>query len=265
MTVYIEYAFLQNFFLDGSLLWLSGRCAKFPRSWRRLFLAATVGGAYAVVAPLLLLPKFWEEVLKWAVGLCLPLLAVERVQTRKEWGRYAWNVALFLGLTFLFGGTMLGVTQPSRSLPFYAVLAFFVALTLLALLFVEKFYQKRSVERQIYACKAIFEEKRLSLRGFYDSGNLATKGGIPVCFLSADAFYDLFGDTLLSGIGGQVRDELAVTTLTGEKTLSVCRGELQIELGSGETLFKEVYFACSANMIAREYQILLNARLLGEG
>ncbi len=264
MTVYIEYAFLQNFFLDGGLLWLSGRCVKFPLAWRRLFLAATVGGAYAVVAPLLVLPAFWTQVLQWAVGLCLPLLAVGRAQTKKEWGRYAWNALIFFALTFFFGGAMLGAIQPKGTLSFYAVAACFIALTALTLFLTETFYQKRSVERHIYPCKVLFGQKCLRLRGFYDSGNLAEKGGIPVCFLSADAFFDLFGATLLQEEGGQVCDEVAVTTLAGEKTLSVCKGEVEIELGRGESVKNEVYFARSANMIGREYKILINSRLLGE-
>ncbi len=93
------------------------------------------------------------------------------------------------------------------------------------------------------------------MRGFYDSGNLATKKGLPVCFLSADIFYDLFGDTLVEE-GGEMLEELCISTLAGEKKLLLRRGEIEL---LGEK--KQAYFACSGNMIAREYKIILHARM----
>ncbi len=263
MVVYIEYAFLQNFLLDGALLWLSQKVVRLPVRWKRLFLSAVLGGVFAVVYPLLSLPEMLLSLLKWSVGLCLPLLAMGRVRTRKEWGRYALTAGVFLGLTFLFGGTLLGIFPSPKRASWGQILLFFGLGVAVVLLWTRKFYQKRAVEGNIYPCTVKFGEKSLRLRGFYDSGNLATKEGLPVCFLSAEVFYDLFEESLFGEqAGGQVCDEIAITTLAGEKKLPVYKGEIAVQARTGEQK-KVVYFARSTNMIGREYKVLLNARIWG--
>ena len=71
MTVYIEYAFLQNFFLDGALVWLSLKGSKTPVKGRRIALSALVGGVFAVLYPLLGLTKWLGLTLKISVGVLL--------------------------------------------------------------------------------------------------------------------------------------------------------------------------------------------------
>ena len=91
--------------------------------------------------------------------------------------------------------------------------------------------------------------------GFYDSGNQATKNGLPVCFVSPDLIYDLFSAEVLEKTG-QVYAEMSITTVNGRKTTVLYRGKIQT-VG----VEKEVYFAPAPNMISREYKILLNARI----
>ena len=102
--------------------------------------------------------------------------------------------------------------------------------------------------------------RSISALGYYDSGNTASHGGIPVCFLSADTAYSLFEEVLLFGEGeGQVCDEMAITTMSGEKKVRLFKGSLEIKMDEGVREIREVYFAPTANMIQREYKILLHA------
>ena len=82
----------------------------------------------------------------------------------------------------------------------------------------------------------------------------------PVCFLSPDVFYDFFGEEMLFG-GGQVRDKIKIVTMSGERSVCIKQGEIEIKIGE-KRVKKQVYFALGANMIGREYQILLNGLLL---
>ncbi len=267
MEIYIEYAFLENFFFDGVLLSLSLFAAREKLCFWRIALSATLGGVFAILFPLLKLPVFAGTLLKTAVGmlLCMPL--VKRLKTKKEWGRYALICVLFFSLSFLFGGSLLGIYTgfsvsgtgyTAAHAPFWAVLLGFAGLSFLTLFLVRKLYAKKAIAGRIYACRVENAGKRIQAEGFLDSGNLAQKNGLPVCFLSPDIFYELFGEEVLKG-GGQVCDELAISTLGGVKTVCLYEGEICIE-----NTQKRVYFAPSANMISREYQILLHPTLLEE-
>ncbi len=266
MTVYIEYAFLENFLLDGVLLWLAAKGARASFRWRWLLLSAAVGGVFAVLYPLIRLPSWLGFILKVAVGLLLPLLALGRVKGKRAWRSYALCATFFFLLTVAFGGALLGGMQSfSRSrLPSYAVLVSFLLLACAAVVLIEKLYKRRSVYKRVYACALWYGERKIQADGFFDSGNLATKGGIPVCFLSAELFYELVGDIFLFGgkEWGQVCDEICITTMAGERKVPVFKGILEVR--TEKTVKKEVYFAAATNMVSREYKILLNGNILEE-
>ena len=105
----------------------------------------------------------------------------------------------------------------------------------------------------------------MKTEGFFDSGNLAKKEGLPVCFVTPDIFFDLVGEYVLSTKErGQVCDKMQIHTLSGRKNLPVCKGEIECEGKGGEKRKRLVYFASSPNMIAREYKLLINADLFKE-
>jgi hypothetical protein len=123
-------------------------------------------------------------------------------------------------------------------------------------------YKKRTLHRFIYDCIITHKGKDFPIFGFYDSGNLVTKNGLPVCFLSPDVFYDIFGEEIFQKGTGQVCDEVAFTTLSGEKKLPVFCAELAIEKNGQKC---KVYFAPSANMLKREYPLLLSGNVNVQG
>ena len=261
MVVYVEYAFLENFFFDGALLCLALVASKAPfKRWRIVF-AAACGSFFAILYPLLSLPTFAALFLKIAVGYLLCLIAVGRVKSKKEWGRYALSSILFFSLTFAFGGA-LSALQTAFSLsvlPQLAILVGFSICCAFACFLIAKIYQKRRVHTYIYPCKVFASGREKEMNGYFDSGNLASKNALPVCFLSPDLFYEFFGEKIVF-CGGQVRDEMQIATMSGEKKIPLFKGKIEVKEGL-KTLKKEVYFALGANMINREYQILLNARI----
>lgn len=263
MTVYIEYAFLENFLFDFALLALSLYAAKAKFSWGKTLFSAACGGVFAVIFPLLRLPKILAYLLKFSVGFLLCLLAFGQVKAKKEWGRYAFTAICFFGFTFLFGGALNALLQEffPKKTPFGLVAAGFAFLCLTALLFLQKFYQKRELHAYIYDCEIAFGEKKISVRGFLDSGNTAMRKGLPVCFLSPLYVYELFGEALLNGdfIG---QEELQVQTLGGEKKYPLYKGELGVKSGGKFSARQTVYFAPATNMISREYELLLQSSIL---
>ena len=257
MNVYIEYAFAENFLLDGVLLWLSLRIARCKIVKGKLCLAACAGGAFALLFPLLVLPVFFSYLLKFAVGFLLCIIAFPRLKTKNEWGRYALSSACFFFLTFFFGGALTALF-PKISPLIFAV--GFVILSLSILLFTKKMSKRNALFKNVYTCSIAYKQRRVEILGLYDSGNGAEKNGMGVCFLSPEIAFELFEEEILKR-GGQVRDEIEIQTLGGEKKLPLFQGEIEIK---EKNVKKTVYFALSKNMLCREYKVLLFSRIFEE-
>lgn len=266
MTVYIEYAFLENFLYDGVLLSLALAAARARLRWLFVLFSAGLGGVFALAYPFLNLPAWLDIPLKLAVGALLCLLAHGRVKNKKDWGRYALTCVLFFALSFGFGGALVACSGGGtlQKMPAIAVFITFAMLSAVTLLLMKKLYEKRAVHAYVYDCEIFYRGRRVRLSGFLDSGNTATKNGLPVCFLSPDIFYELWGEELLQGgsTTSAPQEEMRIVTMAGERKFPLYRAGLRVRTGKGLVQRKEVYFASSANMIAREYKMLLNARVL---
>lgn len=265
MTVYIEYAFLENFLFDGALLFLAFTAARAPMKWWRICLSAFCGAIFALLFPLLKLPTPLLVLLKIAVGLLLCLLATQRLKTKKEWGRYALSCVLFFVFTFAFGGALTGIAGRFAKVNSLFVVIGFAILTVISLILIGVLYKKKAVHKYVYPCEILYKQRSVDVLGYLDSGNLAAKNGLPVCFLSADVFYDLFGEELLfekEERGGQVRDEMTVHTVSGAKTLVLFKAVIKVKQAGKKTTKKDTYFAIGQNIISREYKLLLNASIV---
>ena len=269
MEIYIEYAWLENFLYDGVLLWLAFTAAKVKTRLWKILVSAGAGAGFALLFPYLRLPAAAGTAVKLAMGCLLCLLPFGRLRGKRKWGRYLLTTVLFFTLSFGFGGTLLAIYGPlsmgetaTKEVPGWLVFIGFAVLTAAALQLVKILYARKSLHRCLYDCRVLAGEKYIRTEGFFDSGNLARKNGKPVCFVSPALLYDLWGGELLEE-GGQVCDEMCISTLTGTKTIPLYDGKIEVETEEG-TIFSEVYFAPSKNMIKREYTVLLNARILEE-
>lgn len=253
MTVYIEYAFLQNFLFDGILLYLSLRVAGAKPSYARLILSATLGAVFALVYPFLSLSTALRFCLKTAVALLLTMTAFGRIKTKKDRGRYALSAVFFFVFTFAFGGAI----SYFNAYTVWSIFLSFAGLTCISLLVLKGLHRRGVVKRFVYPCEITFQDKTVNTDGFFDSGNGVEKFGVPVCFLTPDLVFDLFEGT-------EGRETLRIQTLAGEKQTVLYTASLKMYDGRRLVFAGEVYFAPSVNMIGKEYKILLN-RMLMEG
>ena len=183
------------------------------------------------------------------------------------WKKYAVNAGVFFALTFLFGGALTALFSaifPQKT-PIIWVVIGFAVLSVFTFILSRKLYEKRRIFRQIYACEICYAQRRVRVFGYIDSGNLASKNGLPVCFLSPDIFYDIFGAEIFfenSECGGQVCDEMVISTMAGQRKVRLFTAHLQVEISKTEKVEMQAYFCLSANMINREYKLLLNAGII---
>ena len=200
MVVYWEYAFAENALLDGLLLYLSLRCVRLRVYVRRLFLAAAIGGAEAVVFPVLALPVWAAYTVKVLGGVLICLVAA-----RGGWKKCAAATAVFFALTFALGGLL------TAAYSFFGVetadgTGFYVERAPVALIFagvgsflcavlagVRALYRYKKVQQNILPCTLAVGARRVTWTGFADSGNRLSFRGEPVCVLSAAAVFALFG------------------------------------------------------------------------
>ena len=260
MTVYIEYAIAENFLYDGIFLSLALYAAREKLRWGKILFSAAVGAAFALVYPFLRLHVLLGVILKFSVGFLLCMLAFGRIKTKRDWKRYALTSFFFFLFSFGFGGALLGLARGAftQKIPSWIVFACVCALAFLSVYCTRKLYARKSVYQYIYECEIYVNDKSRRADGFFDSGNQATKNGVPICFLAPDIFYDLFLAKKAKECG-HVRDEIEIRTVSGIKKVPLYLGKLCVFDGR-KKIEKAVYFASSANMIRREYKILLNAR-----
>ena len=254
MVVYIEYAFAENFLVDYALLYLSLKASNCKPHGGRLFLAALIGGAFALVFPLLTLPKTLAFLLKASVGLLLCLLAFGRVKNKKDGGRYALTAVYFFCLTAFFGGALIALGIDGA----FVILGV-ALLGVFCLIAIKKLYQKRAREKFIYDCTIVYKQRTISVSAFYDSGNFACFQGAPICFVSPEIAFEFYETD-----GGEAQAKTIIKTMSGEKSLSLYQGTLEIEEKGKVFRIEKVYFAVSANMLSREYKLLLHSRIFEE-
>ncbi len=264
MEIYVEYAFLENFLFDGALLSLALYAARMKIYKGRVILAASFGGGFALLFPLLRLGGVWAVLCKFAVGAMLCIIPFPTLKSKRSWKGYGLTTVLFFTLSFAFGGSLLGIystfsTSGTPQVSPLSVFIGFVGLTLCSLWLIRKLYARKYLFSLIFPCKIYNGVKCVQADGFMDSGNLAMKNGLPVCFLSPDLIYELFQTEEYIKEVGYVCDEMQISTLAGKKTITLYPAEIEV----GEEK-RKVYFARLENMIGREYKLLLNGRLMGE-
>lgn len=264
MVVYIEYALAENFLLDWLLLYLALFTAKTTVKYGRLTFSAIVGAVGALVVPLLPVAAVWAYPIKFIGGAALCLLANGKKRFLRVCGAFFAYSFAFAGAMFALIGLQTQtngffISQTSATF----VICLGVILVLVCIAVVKRLRKQRALYRHIYACKIRYQNREIRVDGFLDSGNFAKLKGRAVCFLAPDVAYDLFSDEFWDKDGGQVRDELQITTLGGVKTLPAFLGIIEIATDE-KTVVKQVYFAVSTNILSKEYKLLLHTRILDD-
>lgn len=264
MVIYIEYAFLENFLFDCVLLYLALKAVKEPIKLKNLCLSACIGGVFAVVFPLLELPKLLAYLCKFSVGFLMCLLITPSLKTKNDRGRYAFTCVCFFSFSFFFGGVILALLQEffPKKTPSLLVMACFACLSFVVIVCIEKFYAKRAVNRFLYDCQLTYKDVKVQLKGFLDSGNLAKKNGLPVCFISPEYFYELFSEEYLKD-GRQVLDEIQIQTVNGEKSCPVFKGEIELFF-TDRKVKRLVYFGNATHILSKGYQVIISGYLLDD-
>lgn len=264
VEIYIELAILENFLIDGALLWLSLYAAKRKIRLGKIVLSAALGAAFAVFFPLFSLPEAVATILKFTTGALLVYVAI----SEKGWGRYAMTTMLFYGFSCAFAGLIFAAAEFSKDakngfflshVSLGGVLGGGVCFCICVVGLAKAVYRRRRLVRLIYPCALVLGERTVQADGFLDSGNRALYNGRPICFLSPDLVFDLLGDEVM-------REETEIATVGGRKKIKLFQVDrLEIYCGGEKNIINKVYCSPSANIRARDYKMIFGADALEGG
>ena len=267
MEVYVEYVFIENFCVDWTLVYLTARFLKLPFKKGRACLSSALGAVFALGYPFLSLFSEWlATVLKATVPFLMCLVSFGK-EKRNGRGRYALSVVTFYFLSFVFAGGIFGICAIFdlsyaygdgilTQAPIGLALSGFVGGFALTELLIKALYERKLQTKFLFPCELCVKERRVKTLGFVDSGNVAKKDGVPICFLSAELFFELFGEESFS----MPMEEIALTSLAGEKKIKLARlDEIRIYFGKKTNIIKNPYCSCGYAFGTREYKLLLGS------
>lgn len=176
MTVYIEYVFLDNFFIDymilSSAVYFSGARAE----KKRIIVISLFGATISLLYPLIKNATL-SFLFKLPIGIILVFLSC-RYRTKKSFFR---ATVFFFFTTFLLGGAVFFIYQ-LFNIENSSELAVSIVLLPCYVVFRATFCIVHSIKRteltkkDIFDCEITLGEKTVKCKGFYDSGNTATDG-----------------------------------------------------------------------------------------
>ena len=201
MDVYVEIVIIDNFVLTYCLGALTYRVTLKRVNKTRCAVASLIGTIVAVFYPFIS-----NNLVVFAVKIALWIILSVILFARKE--RFFMGAIVFLGLTFLFGGLLFGVSlaisgNVNASLRGNVTV---IPWSLIVLCFFVGDYLVKKIALSVRACrdvsKSVYEfkikvlGKEKIMRGFMDTGNRLydERNGLPVVVISAKSIQDLLTD-----------------------------------------------------------------------
>lgn len=188
MQVYVEYALIENFCMDFTLLFAAKAAAKNPAKYWRIAIASVLGACFAVAYPLFGLKGVVGILVKIASGGAMCAVA-GKFQSFKGYLKFT---AVFTAATFVVGGALIalfslaGVAYKQgggfvlSSVPVGIPLFAALIAALVAIRIKRKFVANKNVDAY---CKIYFKDKSAVCTAFYDSGNKVYLSGAPVSII----------------------------------------------------------------------------------
>lgn len=178
MTVYADILFLINFAFDAEILAILCKVYSKKIPPARFLLSACLGGLAGVFV---FIPYFKILSLPPA-RIILPIIMTALVFLPCKKGRLAGGAAVFTAISFLFSG----------AIHFFGMNAF-SGLLLPAGLYPAICVVKKNIKRKRSTAVLKYKDRKITVEGFFDSGNLLKSGGAPVILGSRAVFERLFG------------------------------------------------------------------------
>ncbi len=276
MTVYIEYAIIDNYVVDYILLSFSLKAVRTRFSWWQICLASVLGTVFACFMPLLSLPYLVSVILKIFVGQVMVLIS-GRFKGVYE---YIKAFVCFIAFTFAMGGALMGICYilgidysinsglnnltKLTALPVGIIIfSVFIGCKIMFKLFVNvrKKWDIVNFERKV----GLFDgDGSVILDGIIDTGNRLydSKSGKPVCVVSKTIADKLLLNGTLKMRGAHF---IPCATIGGSGKILVFEiDHLMIYSGDDRNIIDNAMIGVSPSAVSGA-EIIINAGLISDG
>ena len=223
MTVYLDIVLLENLCMNYIILFATGYIMKLKMKQLRLVLSAMLGGIYAVIAYIKILPIYSS----FAMKILLSVLMVHIAYNSKNIKNLLKQLVVFYLTSFAFGGAAFALlyfvrpqdilirngvyvgTYPIKIALLGGIVGFII--TYIAFKVVKTKLHKKDI---IYNIEIHIKEKTLKLKAMLDTGNMLKDpiSGMPVIVVAKQELYSILPKKLLDNIdkliGGEAENLL---------------------------------------------------------
>ena len=223
MTVYLDIVLLENLCMNYIILFATGYIMKLKMKQLRLVLSAMLGGIYAVIAYIEILPIYSS----FAMKILLSVLMVHIAYNSKNIKNLLKQLVVFYLISFAFGGSAFALlyfvrpqdilirngvyvgTYPIKIALLGGIVGFII--TYIAFKVVKTKLHKKDI---IYNIEIHIKEKTLKLKAMLDTGNMLKDpiSGMPVIVVEKQELYSILPKKLLDNIdkliGGEAENLL---------------------------------------------------------
>lgn len=234
MVLYIEYVILDNLLMDFCLFRLMEIIFKEKFGRFRYFVALFLGVVGAIFLPYILKFKFLSIV--YRIMLCLTMVLI--IKKPKTFRAYIKYVFVFVGLTALLGGVIIGTLNALNirytvsgvicydlELP----MGMFLGILLFGLWCIKKVILcvQSSLKESNYIRDISISDKDVSIKakGYLDSGNMVSIDGNMVSILSLDMFMKLHNEVGLDKIISRQLDKFDLRELKYVQIGGIAKGK----------------------------------------
>lgn len=211
MTVYLDIVLLENLCMNYIILFATGYLMKIPTKQIRIIAASILGGIYAVIAYLEILPIYSSFGMKIILSIIMVYLAFHP----KGIKNLCKKLIIFYLTSFAFGGCAFALlyfvrpqdilmrngvyvgTYPIKIALLGGIVGFII--TYLAFRIVKSKLHKKDM---IYEIKISIQEKEIKLKAMLDTGNMLKDpiSAMPVIVVEKEQLYSILPSKLLDNI-----------------------------------------------------------------
>ena len=223
MTVYLDIVLLENLCMNYIILFATGYIMKIKMKQLRLLLSAILGGIYAVIAYIEILPIYSS----FGMKILLSVLMVYIAYNSKNIKNLSKQLVVFYLTSFAFGGSAFALlyfvkpqnilirngvyvgTYPIKIALLGGIVGFII--TYIAFKVVKTKIHKKDI---IYNIEIHIKEKTLKLKAMLDTGNMLKDpiSRMPVIVVAKEDLYSILPEKLLDNIdkliGGEAENLL---------------------------------------------------------
>lgn len=233
MTIYLDVVLLENLCMNYIILFATAYIMKIKMKQWRLIISSIIGGIYAVVSYLEILPVYSSLAMKLILSIVMVYIAFNsrNIKTLTK------QLIIFYLTSFVFGGCAFALlyfikpqdilirngvyvgTYPIKIALLGGIVGFVI--THIAFKIVKTKFKKKDM---IYEITIQMDSKKVTIPAMLDTGNLLKDPitGIPVIVVEKEKLYSLLPEELLNNIEKIVGGEL-VSNISEKEYLSRLR------------------------------------------